>query len=241
MEANRRRLGPRPPCRGGYTYFTASGSAKKELLTKRQATCGGATESGKSGGRKAAQAQLPLAERYRSQLPELAKEEERLRNLREHALKWQGLEDSGRNRRSRWLCWKKQRAEAQARLETADRQLADGNVYIENAKFKFPCCRACGAGTAIDGSRTLQRLWPYTWRKGNLARSVGLCIIPTRHSRASGCKRPRTLFKAGAQSSGYAGKRAKTAPAASGTARTGEGRIFPSPTKRSLPCAASSC
>ena len=65
---------------------------------------------------------------------ELAKEEERLRNLREHALKWQELRRERTEHAKRMALLEKQRAEAQARLETADRRLADGNVYIENAQ-----------------------------------------------------------------------------------------------------------
>lgn len=135
MEANRRRLAEARRAAGVYPYFTAHQAAQKELLTKRQAHAAAQQKRTEAEARcKAAQAQLPLAERYRSQLPELAKEEERLRNLREHALKWQELRRERTEHAKRMALLEKQRAEAQARLETADRQLADGNVYIENAQ-----------------------------------------------------------------------------------------------------------
>lgn len=135
MEANRRRLAEARRAAGVYPYFTAHQAAQKELLTKRQAHAAAQQKRTEAeAGCKAAQAQLPLAERYRSQLPELAKEEERLRNLREHALKWQELRRERTEHAKRMALLEKQRAEAQARLETADRQLADGNVYIENAQ-----------------------------------------------------------------------------------------------------------
>lgn len=135
MEANRRRLAEARRAAGVYPYFTAHQAAQKELLTKRQAHAAAQQKRTEAEARcKAAQAQLPLAERYRSQLPELAKEEERLRNLREHALKWQALQKQRTEHAKRMALLEKQRAEAQARLETADRQLADGNAYIENAQ-----------------------------------------------------------------------------------------------------------
>ncbi len=135
MEANRRRLAQARRAAGVYPYFTAHQAAQKELLTKRQAHAAAQQKRTEAeAGCKAAQAQLPLAERYRSQLPELAKEEERLRNLREHALKWQALQKQRTEHAKRMALLEKQRAEAQARLETADRQLADGNAYIENAQ-----------------------------------------------------------------------------------------------------------
>lgn len=138
MEANRRRLAEARRAAGVYPYFTAHQAAQKELLTKRQAHAAAQQKRTEAEARcKAAQAQLPLAERYRSQLPELAKEEERLRNLREHALKWQELRRERTEHAKQMALLEKQRAEAQARLETADRQLADGNVYIENAQIQI--------------------------------------------------------------------------------------------------------
>ena len=138
MEANRRRLAQARRAAGVYPYFTAHQAAQKELLTKRQAHAAAQQKRTEAEARcKAAQAQLPLAERYRSQLPELAKEEERLRNLREHALKWQELRRQRTEHAKQMALLEKQRAEAQARLETADRQLADGNVYIENAQIQI--------------------------------------------------------------------------------------------------------
>ena len=134
QEKKRQKLALARRAAGVYPYFTAYRSAQKDLLTKRQAYTDAKQQLAKAEAEQnAAQKQLPLAERYRAGLSELAKEEERLQGFRENACKRQELREKQKELAQRFVLLEKQRKEAQERLKTADRQVADGNAYIENA------------------------------------------------------------------------------------------------------------
>lgn len=135
MTENRSRLAKARRAAGVYPYFTAFQAAQKEASIKQRAW-----ETAKQrlalaqAEQKAAQEQLPEAEQYRVELPDLAKKEAQLQAARENARKLQDVQKRRLEGAGRMEVLEKQRNEAQMRLQTAERRIADGNVYIENAQ-----------------------------------------------------------------------------------------------------------
>lgn len=135
MEKSRVRLAQARRAAGVYPYFTAFQAAQKELPIQRQVFQAAQQRlAAAQAEQTAAREQLPLAEQYRAGAGDLAKEEARMQAVRESACKWQDLQRRRVEDVRRMAELGQRHKEAQERLKTADRQLADGNAYIENAQ-----------------------------------------------------------------------------------------------------------
>ena len=135
MAKNRQTLALARQAAGVYPYYGAFQSAQKDAPAKRRA-CEAAEQRCREAeaARQGALRQLPLAEQARAALPKLAQEEARLQTARESADKLRETQKRRADGARRMAGLEKRKGAAQLRLETAARQLADGNAYIEEAQ-----------------------------------------------------------------------------------------------------------
>ena len=112
-------------------------------------------------------------------------------------------------------------------------------LHRERTKTNFHAAASAGAGTAIDGSGRCSGSGRTLGGRGTLPGLWGCASSPPGTAEQAAARGPGRT-QTGAQSGGHAGKRAKNGSSSAGNSANRRRKIFPSPTKRSLPCAASS-